>query len=67
MEDRQDPFFEFQPNAHNDEREQGRRQDCEQRSQSSGATPIQLTSLFALALCQGTAAPICRKQTIVIL
>jgi hypothetical protein len=50
MEDRQGRSFEFQPEAHDDEGEQGRRQDCEQRSQSSGATPSQLASLFALVL-----------------
>jgi hypothetical protein len=50
MENRQGRIFEFQPEAHDDEREQGRRQDCEQRSQGSGATPSRLARLFALVL-----------------
>ena len=66
MEDRQGRFFEFQPEAHNDEREQGRRQGGKQSSQSAGATPSQLTSLFALVLRKGTAAAIKGKRAIVI-
>ena len=49
-------MLEFQPEAHNDEREQGRHQGGEQHSQSFGATPSQLTRLFTLVLRKGTAA-----------
>jgi len=66
VEDRQGGLLEFQPEAHNDEREQGRHQGGEQHSQSFGATPSQLTRLFTLVLRKGTAAAIKGKQAIVI-
>jgi len=66
MEDRQGRSFEFQPETHDDEGDQGSRQGDEQHSQTSEATPSQLTCLFALVLRKGTAAPIKGKQAIVI-
>jgi hypothetical protein len=52
MEDRQGRLFKFQPEAHDDEREQGRRQGGKQSSQSAGTTPSHLTrNLFARVIC----------------
>jgi hypothetical protein len=66
MGDRQSRLFEFQPKAHDNEREQRHCQDCEQGSQSPGATTGQLTSFFSLVLRKSTAAAIQGKQAIVI-
>jgi hypothetical protein len=51
MEDRQGRLFKFQPEAHDDEREQGRRQGGKQSSQSAGTTPsLSSRNLFSLLI-----------------